>query len=284
MASKQNPSILITGCSSGIGLCAAKTLAQRGYRVFATARRPEAVQMLQQQGFESILLDVNDSASIQAGVREILSRTNGTLDALLNNAGNGHMGAVEDLSRNILRAQFETNVFGLIELSNAVIPVMRRQGHGRIIQISSVLGIVSLPFRGAYNASKFAVEAFTDALRLELHGSNIYVSLIEPGPIKSEFRSNALQISQDELDVEHSVHRAIYEKMRSNNADVKNEDPFTLPPDAVVEKIIHALESSKPKIRYFVTTPTYFLTTLKRLLPSRWMDWLVWQMTKQEMK
>ncbi len=284
MTAKTNSSIMITGCSSGIGLCAAKTLRDRGYRVFATARRPESVQALQQQGFESISLDLNDSASIKTAVAEVLSRTGGTLDALLNNAGNGYTGAIEDLSREVLRAQFETNVFGLFELTNAIIPVMRRQGHGRIIQISSLLGMVSLPFRGAYNASKFAVEALTDALRIELYGSNIYVSLVEPGPITSEFRSNALQIFEKELNLEHSVHRATYEKMRRRSQEVKNADPFTLPPDAVVEKIIHALESPKPKIRYFVTKPTYFLTALKRVLPSRWMDWLVWQMTKQEMK
>ncbi len=284
MTRTQNPSILITGCSSGIGLCAAQTLAKRGYRVFATARRPESVQALQQQGFESLLLDVNDSASIKAAVTNILSLTGGTLDALLNNAGNGHAGAIEDLSREIFRTQFETNVFGLIELTNAIIPVMRRQGHGRIIQISSVLGIVSLPFRGAYNASKAAVESLSDALRIELRGSNIYVSLIEPGPIESEFRTNALQISNGELDNEHSVHRLVYEKMRNKTQDVKNKDLFTLPPDAVVKKIIHALESRKPKIHYFVTTPTYILTTLKRLLPSRAMDWLVWQMSKLEHK
>lgn len=281
---RPKPSILITGCSSGIGLCAAKTLAQRGYRVFATARKPASVAALQQQGLESILLNVDDSASIKAAVAEVLSRTGGTLDALLNNAGNAHSGAIEDLSRDIFRAQFETNVFGLLELTNAIIPIMRRQGHGRIIQISSILGIVSLPFRGAYNAAKAAVESLTDALRIELHDSHIYVSLIEPGPIESEFRSNALQISDNELNREASVHRNTYEKMCSKTQAIKNADPFTLPPEAVVKKIIHALESKKPKVRYFVTTPTYILTTLKRLLPSSWMDWIVWQISKQEVK
>lgn len=277
-------SILITGCSSGIGLCAAEILRQRGYRVFATARKIEDVQVLLNKGFESMQLDVNDSASIQAAIAEILTRTGGTLDALCNNAGYGQPGAVEDLTRNVLRAQFETNVFGLQEVTNRVIPIMRRQGHGRIIQISSVLGLVPMAYRGAYNASKFAVEGITDTLRLELRGSNIFVCLVEPGPIVSHFRDKALVAYQHNINIENSAHKNNYQSLVNNTEEIKNNAAFTLTPDKVVKKIIHALESKKPKAHYYVTVPTYVLTTLKRLLPTCMFDWMLWKIGQAELK
>jgi len=183
--------ILITGCSSGIGLCVARGLSSRGYRVFATARRTADVEALNKEGLESLLLDLDDPHSITAAVEEILTRTNGRLDALFNNGAYGQPGAVEDLSRDVLRAQFETNLLGWHQLTNLVLPVMRSQGHGRIIHNSSVLGFVALRYRGAYNASKYALEGLADTLRLELAGTDIHVSLIEPGPITSRFRENA---------------------------------------------------------------------------------------------
>ncbi len=186
-----NKSILITGCSTGIGLCVAQGLQDRGYRVFATARKKDDVKKLQSLGLESLQLDLDDSQSIQTAVKEILNRTNGTLDALFNNGAYGQAGAVEDLSRDVLRQQFETNVFGWHELTNLVLPVMLKQGHGRIIQNSSVLGFVALKFRGAYSASKYAIEGLTDTLRQELSGTNIFISLVEPGPIESQFRKNS---------------------------------------------------------------------------------------------
>uniref|UniRef100_A0A4W5LCQ8 Uncharacterized protein n=1 Tax=Hucho hucho TaxID=62062 RepID=A0A4W5LCQ8_9TELE len=185
-------SILITGCSSGIGLVVAQGLAAKGWRVFATARQAADVVRLQAQGLEALQLDVDDSDSIVQAVAEVLLRTGGTLDALFNNAGYGQPGAAEDVPRAAMRAQFETNVFGAWELMNAVIPVMRRQGHGRILFNSSVLGFAAMKYRGAYNASKYAMEGLCDTLRLELAGSGIAVSLIEPGPIESRFRANAL--------------------------------------------------------------------------------------------
>ena len=205
--------ILITGCSSGIGLCCAKTVRQRGWRVFATARKAEDVIQLQRQGLESLPLDLDQSDSIHAALEQVLQQTGGRLDALFNNGAYGQPGAVEDLSRETLRSQFETNLFGTTELINAVIPVMRRQGHGRIIQNSSVLGFVVMPYRGAYNASKFALEGLTDTLRLELKGSGIHLSLIQPGPIESRFRSNAYQAFKQNINPEQSPHRANYALM-----------------------------------------------------------------------
>ncbi len=274
--------ILITGCSSGIGLCAAEMLARRGYRVFATARRAEDVARLAETGLESLRLDLTDSASIDAAVEEVLSRTGGTLDALFNNGAYGQPGAVEDLRREVLRTQFETNLFGTHELTCRVIPVMRRQGHGRIVQNSSVLGLITLPFRGAYNASKFALEGLTDTLRLELHGTGIHVSLIEPGPITSRFRANAMARYREHIDREASPFREVYEGMERRLQKKGPAAPFTLPPEAVVKKLIHALESPRPKARYYVTFPTHLFATLRRLLPHAGLDWVLRRISQGE--
>lgn len=268
-------SILITGCSSGIGYHAAHALKERGYRVFATARKPEDVERLKQEGLESLPLDLDDSASIQNAVADVLAATGGTLDALFNNGGYGQPGAVEDLSRAMLRAQFETNVFGSLELTNAVIPVMRRQGHGRIVQNSSVLGFAAMPFRGAYIASKFALEGLYDTLRLELAGTGIQVALIEPGPIESRFRANAYAVYRRTLDVERSPFRDNYRAMERRLAKEGPAVPFTLGPEAVTAKLLHALESPRARPRYYVTFPTYLFGTLKRLLPTRGLDWVL---------
>lgn len=275
-------SILITGCSSGIGHHAAHALKARGYRVFATARKQEDVARLHDEGLESLHLDLVDSASIQAAVADILAATGGTLDALFNNGGYGQPGAVEDLSRDAVRAQFETNVFGGIELTNAVIPVMRRQGHGRIVQNSSVLGFAALPFRGAYTASKYALEGFYDTLRLELADTGIQVSLIEPGPIASRFRANAFAVYQRSIDVERSAFRDTYRAMERRLTRQGPAAPFTLGPEAVTEKLLHALESPRARPRYFVTFPTYLFGTLKRLLPTRGLDWVLRRVSRGE--
>jgi NAD(P)-dependent dehydrogenase (short-subunit alcohol dehydrogenase family) len=268
-------SVLITGCSSGIGLCCARGLKQRGYRVFAGARKHEDVEQLLAEGFEAVQLDLANSSSIDAAVDEILYRTNADLYGLFNNGAYGQPGAIEDLSRAALREQFEVNLFGTHELTNRVIPVMRRQGGGRIIQNSSILGFMALKYRGAYIASKFALEGLTDTLRIELADTAIHVSLIEPGPILSEFRNNALAMLRKHIDMEHSVHRdtytAVLAKLKKEGAVV----PFTLGPEAVLDRLIHALESPRPKIRYAVTKPTYAFAVLKRLLPARMMDRLL---------
>ena len=270
---KSKKSILITGCSSGIGLCTAKGLKSEGYRVFASARKPEDVEMLLKEGFEDALqLDLNDSKSIQDAVSSLLLKTNGELYGLFNNGAYGQAGAVEDLSRNTLRECFETNLFGTHELTNLIIPVMRKQGYGRIIQNSSVLGFICLPYRGAYNASKYALEGLTDTLRMELRNTNIKVSLIEPGPITSRFRANAFAAYQRNINKENSPHRATYEAMEARLTKKGPAVPFTLPPEAVLKKVIHALENDKPKIRYYVTFPTYLFAGLRRILPFRWLE------------
>lgn len=265
-------SILITGCSTGIGECLAHGLNARGWRVFATARNATDVARLQAAGLESLLLDLADSSSIQTAVAEILARTGGRLDGLLNNGAYGQPGAVEDLSREALREQFETNLFGTQELTNGLIPVMRRQGSGRILYISSVLGLVAFPYRGAYVASKFALEGLADTLRLELLGSGIAVCLIEPGPILSQFRENSYRAFQRHIRPETSPHREKYAAMAARLTKVGPAAPFTLPPEAVLKRVIHALESARPRARYAVTVPTYLFGVLRRLLPTRALD------------
>lgn len=267
--------ILITGCSSGIGYCVAKALNESGYRVFATARKRASVEMLLAENLESFRLDLTDSNSIHFAFEEVMRRTNGELYALFNNGAYGLPGAVEDLNRDALRAQFETNVFGWQELTSLAIPVMRRQGYGRIIQNSSVLGFVSLPFRGAYNASKYAIEGLSDTLRLELRGTNIYVSLIEPGPITSQFRMNAVKALAKYIDIENSFHREKYQGVLARLNKPGPAVPFTLPPEAVLKRVIHALEATKPQPRYYVTFPAYLFGILKRILSTRALDVLL---------
>ena len=267
--------VLITGCSTGIGYCVAHGLRQRGYRVIATARREESVEQLISEGFESLQLDLANSDSIKRAFRETIELTDGKLYALFNNGAFGLPGAVEDLSRENLKHQFETNVFGWLELTNLVIPVMRKQGYGRIIQNSSVLGFVSMPFRGAYNASLYHIEGLSDTLRLVLKNTEIYISLIEPGPISSQFRANAVKELKQHIKIENSVHYEKYlgvlERLNKQGPAV----PFTLPPEAVLKRVIHALESTKPKPRYYVTFPTYLFAFLKRLLSHRQLDYIL---------
>jgi NAD(P)-dependent dehydrogenase (short-subunit alcohol dehydrogenase family) len=270
-----NNSVLITGCSSGIGHTVARGLNENGYRVFATARSSSDVQRLQSEGLEALHLDLMDEQSMESALNQILDRTGGRLYALFNNGAYGQPGAVEDLTTDVLRQQFETNLFGWHELTRRVLPVMRAQGVGRIIQNSSVLGFVSLAYRGAYNASKYALEGLSDTLRLELHGSNIYVSLIEPGPITSRFRENAYRKWQENIDAEHSAHREKYRIMEGRLTKEGPAAPFTLPPEAVLKRVIHALESPRPKARYYVTFPTYLFAFLKRVLPVGVLDSLL---------
>ncbi|MDG1687888.1 MAG: SDR family NAD(P)-dependent oxidoreductase [Gammaproteobacteria bacterium] len=267
--------ILITGCSTGIGYSAASLLHQKGYQVIATVRKHEDAQILEAQGITSTLLDLADSESILSAFNFVCEQFNGRIDVLFNNGAFGQPGAVEDLSRSVLREQFETNVFGTQELTNLVIAQMRQQGHGRIAYNSSILGIISLAYRGAYNASKYALEGLADTMRLELQGSNIHVSLIEPGPIESQFRANAFVKYQQNIDKSSSAHRDTYEAMEKRLTKDGPAAPFTLPAEAVVDKLIHVIESKRPKIRYYVTFPTYLFATLKRLLPHRALDWVL---------
>jgi len=267
--------ILITGCSTGIGYRTAIMLKEQGYRVIASARKEADVARLTQEGLETVQLDLADSTSIINAVKQVTEMTGGKLDGLFNNGAFGQAGAVEDLSREVLRAQFETNLFGTHELTNLIIPLMRAQGGGRIIYNSSVLGFVAMSYRGAYNASKYALEGLVDTLRLELKGSNIYLSLIEPGPISSDFRKNAFASYQKNIDSKNSVHKETYLAMETRLQKEGPAAPFTLPADAVVEKVIHAMQSKRPKIRYYVTFPTYLFGFLKRILPASWLDYLL---------
>jgi NAD(P)-dependent dehydrogenase (short-subunit alcohol dehydrogenase family) len=264
--------ILITGCSTGIGYSTAVELKKRGHNVIATARQQEDVSRLQQEGFTAIQLDLADSNSIQQAVGLATTLTDGKIDALFNNGAFGQPGAVEDLTRDVLRFQFETNLFGTHELTNLIIPLMRKQGHGRIIYNSSILGLVAMTYRGAYNASKFALEGLADTLRLELYGTNIHISLIEPGPILSDFRKNAFALFKKNIDPTHSCHQETYKIMEARLQKEGVAAPFTLPAFAVTEKVIHALEARQPKMRYYVTFPTYLFAFLKRILPMSWLD------------
>ena len=272
MRQKQQKAILITGCSSGIGLHCARALRQTSrWRVFAAARKKSDVKQLRDEGFESPLLDLADADSVCAACAEVLWQTGGKLDALFNNGAFAIPGAVEDLSRDALRAQFETNVFGWHQLTNAIIPAMRQNGGGRIIHNSSVLGYVALKYRGAYNASKYAIEGLADTMRLELGGSGIHLALIEPGPIRSRFRDNATAQYHKWINRDDSIHRKSYLRLESAWKQGA-EMTFTLPPDAVFRALRHALESRSPKLRYRITIPAKIFWYLKRALPTSLLD------------
>lgn len=264
--------ILITGCSSGIGKHCALALQKKGFHVFATARKQQDVKALEELGLTASLLDLSNSDSIHSALEAILKKTNQQLFALFNNAGFGQPGAVEDLSRDTIRRQFETNVFGTLELTNRVLPVMRSQGYGRIVQNSSVLGIISLPFRGAYNASKHALEALTDTLRLELSSTDIFVSSIEPGPIHSHFRRNAYQNFLANIDQTISPYQKIYQQLLKRLSNQEVDPPFTLGPEAVEKALLKALHDKKPKAHYYVTVPTHLFGFLKRCLCTTLLD------------
>ena len=268
-------SILITGCSTGIGYQCAQQLHKMGYKVIATCRKEADVQRLQKEGFDCFQLNLASSDSIQIALKQILQHSNGRIDALFNNGAFGLPGAVEDLTREAMEYQFQTNVFGTQELTNLIVPIMRQQGGGKIIYNSSILGFAAMPYRGAYNASKFAVEGFADTLRLEVKQDNIQVSLIEPGPIISDFRKNAFAQFTQWISIEKSAHKNSYQAMVDRLETVGPSAPFTLPPEAVTKCVVHALQKSNAKIRYRVTVPTILFSVLKRLLPNRLLDLLL---------
>jgi NAD(P)-dependent dehydrogenase (short-subunit alcohol dehydrogenase family) len=265
-------SVLITGCSSGIGLASARMMKARGWRVFASARKPEDIARLKEEhGLESLYLDYAEPESISVAAAHVLEATGGELDALFNNGAYGQPGAFEDVRPKVLRAQFEANVFGWHDLTRQVIPAMRARQGGRIVYCSSVLGLIAAPYRGAYCASKFAVEALADALRMELAGTGIHVSLIEPGPIATRFIEHAVEAYRRNIDMEGSPHRENYQA-RLASMEAGGQKTFKLPPETVAAKLVHALESKRPKARYYVTFPTYAVALLRRLLPTRALD------------
>ncbi len=264
--------ILITGCSSGIGLDAARGLKARGWRVFASCRKPEDCVRLKSEGFDSPLIDYTDPATIESGLAEVLKETGGTLDALFNNGAYAIPGAVEDLPTDALRAIFETNFFGWHDLSRRVVPVMRKQGHGRIVQCSSVLGLVGAQWRGAYVSTKYALEGLSDVFRMEMRGTGVDVILIEPGPVTSLIRQNAIPHFERWIDWKSSARSERYSGLLHRLYESKGPDKFELPASAVTAKLVHALESPRPKARYYVTVPTYIAGVARRLLPTRLLD------------
>lgn len=267
--------ILITGCSSGIGLCCARGLAARGWRVLASCRRDEDAARLRADGLECLTIDVADAESVRRGAEAVLALTGGRLDALFNNAGYGQPGAAEDLGRDALRAQFETNLLGPWDLTRRLLPAMRAQGGGRVVFNSSVLGFAAMRYRGAYNASKYAIEGLCDTMRLEMAGSGIAVVLLEPGPIASRFRANALTHFLANVDPEASAHRAAYRAELARLQKQGAAAPFTLPPEAVLAALVRALEARRPAARYRITVPTRVFWVLKRLLPTAALDWVL---------
>jgi NAD(P)-dependent dehydrogenase (short-subunit alcohol dehydrogenase family) len=274
MTDNHQKTILITGCSSGIGYDAAHQLQKLNWRVFATCRKHEDCERLIGEGLESFILDYEDEESIKTAVAETLHRGNGKLDALFNNGAYAVPGFTQDLPRNALRAIFEANLFGYFDLINQLLPVMLKQGHGKIINCSSVLGLAALRGRGAYNATKFAMEGLTDTLRLELMKQPVDVILIEPGPIKTKIRQNGQAQFEKWINWESSLARKFYEKQLMPRLYATNQPPdiWELPASAVTDKLIMALNSSNPKPRYYVTTPTHVIGFLKRILPTRALD------------
>ncbi len=266
--------ILITGCSSGIGLASARALRERGWRVFATARTPKDIMRLQvDERVDAVHLDLADPQSIATCVESVLSKSDGVVDALFNNAAYGQPGAIEDVSIDALRAQFEVNLFGTHDLTRRIIPAMHAQGHGRIVQCSSVLGILAAPYRGAYCASKFALEAISDVMRMELAGTGIHVSTIEPGPINTRFIDSSVAAAHRWIDIENSRHHARYKAMLEALAN-GGKQTFKLEPEAVAKKLIHAVEHPRPKAHYYVTLPTYMAVVARRALPIKVIDWI----------
>lgn len=274
-------SILITGCSSGIGYAAAHTLQARGWQVIASARDAGDVERLKSEGLAAVRLDLASPDSITMALDWVLKYTDGRLDALFNNGAFAIPGAVEDISRSALAYQLDTGLLGWHDLTVRLLPVMRLQGHGRIVNNSSVLGLAAMRYRGAYCANKFALEGLSDALRLELRGSGIHVSLIEPGPIVSQFRDNAFLNFQRWVSASGSLHRMQYLNMVQRLQSDKRQ-PFTLEPDAVVKALIHAIESPRPRPRYYVTKATWLVGMAKRLLPTTWMDAFVVKLAERE--
>lgn len=269
-------SVLITGCSSGIGLSTAKLLHAKGWTIYATARKKDDLEMLKSLNFNPIFLDLNKSESIINCVNEIIQISNGNLDALINNAGFGIPGAIEDLSSQSIKNQFEVNVFGAIDLTNRLIPIMKKKSRATIIYVSSLVGRLSLPYMGIYSASKFAIESIADAQRIELSDTSIKVVLIEPGPIRTKFSSNCAFYGEEYLVNKESRFKDLYKNYFKLRREGKlPEDRFRLSADVVAKKIYHALLSNKPKIRYKITIPTYVTDILVRFFPTRFVDAII---------
>ena len=270
-------SILITGCSSGIGLDCAKTLHAMGWLVFASCRKQKDCDRIVQMGIDAPRLDYADAQSITETLAYITNRTDGTLDAVFNNGAFAVPGAVEDLPTDALRSIYETNVFGYHEVMRQVLPIMRTQGHGRILNCSSVLGLVVMRWRGAYTSSKFALEGLTDTLRIE---TTQYKYQNYSTRDLSKIRENSVPHFEKWVDWKNSPRKAQYETglLKRLYTQKDGPDAFELPASAVTAKVIRALESPDPKPRYYITTPTHVMGFLRRILSTRAMDWVIARM------
>ena len=275
---KPKKNILITGCSSGIGKNAALRLHNKGWRVFATCRSEKDCFFFNRLGIESLPLDLLSELSIDNAINYINKETNSQLDALYNNGAYAIPGAIQDMPRDAIREIFEVNVFGQIDLINKCIPLMLNSEDPRIINCSSVLGFLSLPYRGLYSATKFSIEALTDALRRENYNNKIKFILIQPGPINTKIRKNSIKHFENWIDWENSPNKEIYEyKIMKHLYNEKNNYSyinFELQPDSVTKILIKALNSKKPKIRYTVTLPTKIAKIMIKFLPTNLLDWI----------
>ncbi len=265
---KELRTVIVTGASSGIGAYCARALKAEGWRVFATARKPDDIAALEADGIEAFYLDYREPDSIAALVDAVLQRTGGTLHALFNNGAYAQPGAVEDLPVAALREQFEANFFGWHDLTRRIVSVMRRQGHGRLVHCSSILGLAPVRFRGAYSASKHAIEGLMLCMRQELQGSGIHLSLIEPGPVTSKIASNGLSWFLKNIDVENSVHRADYQAQLARLQAGGSVSQLKPGPEVVHAALRHALLSQRPRPHYVVTVPAKIGVVLKRVLPA----------------
>lgn len=275
-------SVLITGCSSGIGWATAVEMAARNWRIFATARKPEDMERIEAEGWHAVALDVSSSDSIEQAVSTVLEATDGALDGVVNNAGFGMPGAIEDLSREAMQRQFEVNLFGAVELTNRLLPALRKRPQSRVVYISSLVGRMSLPFMGIYSASKFALEAVADAQRIELSMTPVRVVLIEPGPIGTRFSATCAMEGESRLEADRSRFKGAYERyFKQRRGGGMSEDRFRLPPEAVAQRVAHALISDRPKVRYLVTLPTYVADFLVRFVPVCWRDGVMQRQVKK---
>lgn len=267
--------ILITGCSSGIGLETAKILHKNNYKVWATVKDEKDLTIFEEMGIKALKLDVREKSDIKTVLNEILKEDK-KLDAVFNNAGFGQPGAVEDITTEVLKEQFETNFFGLHEVTIQCMKIFRNQGFGKVMQHSSVLGIISLKYRGAYNASKYAIEGLADTMRLEVMASNIFISTINTGPVTSKFRENALEKFRKNIDIENSFHTSVYKKeLKDRLENDKDTTPFNLPASSVGNIVLKIMQTEKPKPRYYVTKATYILGFAKRVLSTSFLDKLL---------
>ena len=262
--------VLITGCSTGIGRATAELLASEGNTVYATARRPESIADLRERGCRTLALDVNDEASMTAAVAAV-EEAEGAVGALVNNAGYSQSGAVETVPLDSVRRQFETNVFGLIRLTQLVLPAMRRQHWGRIVNVSSMGGKLVFPGGGIYHATKFAVEAISDALRFEVKPFGVDVAIIEPGAIRTQFIDTSLGVMPAD---DGSPYASFRESVDARYRATGN-GPMSAGPEIVAKAIEHAITSKRPRTRYPLTAGARTMMLARRMLPDRGWDALM---------